>query len=231
MNLAIILLPVALDAMSFGPGIRFHLEQSKDDFGMRSHGIIESIGVNKTKFYPLPQSTAQDYTRLRPEDLRINPFAATANRYERQEVIGPYQIENGKIWFGKSYYDGEGERGVGAFGYFDTATRGYTLFSPPEVARYEISAILVEPDRVWIALDRFGEDISTSPGGIVRWNRMTHEVQKYPLEFVVNSIRPEGDSLRLKTRDGYALFRDGEVRRFLPSGKPIVKFPPPPTHH
>ena len=56
-------------------------------------------------------------------------------------------------------------------GYFDTATRKYTLFSPPEVARYEISAILVEPERVWIALDHFGEDISTSPGGLVRWNR------------------------------------------------------------
>jgi hypothetical protein len=122
-------------------------------------------------------------------------------------------------------------RGVGAFGFFDTADRRYTLFSPPEVARYEISAILVESERVWIALDRFGEDISRSPGGFVRWNRITHEIQKYPLEFVVDSIRVDRDSLRLKTGAGYALFRNGEFRRFLTSGRPIARFPPPPTHH
>jgi hypothetical protein len=229
MNFAILLLAVALDSVMFGPGGRFQLEHSKDDFGMRSHGIIETLGPNRTKFYPLPQSTAGKYIQLRPEDLRANPF--TPGHYERQEVIGPYQIEDGRIWFGNSYYDGEGMKGVGAFGYFDTSTRRYTLFSPPEVARHEVSAILVEADRVWIALDRFGEDISKSPGGLVRWNRMTHEIQKYPLEFGVDSIRVEGGSLHLKTRDGYALFRDGELRRFLTNGKPIAKFPPPPTHN
>lgn len=228
MNLAIILILAAIEAAAFGPQNRFQLEHSKDSFGMRSHGIVEALGATRTKFYPLPQSTAEKYIRLRPEDARINPI--TPDLYERQEVIGPYQIEDGRIWFGNSYYDGEGMRGVGAFGYFDTATRQYTLFSPPEVARYEVSAILVEPDRVWIALDQFGEDISTSPGGLVRWNRRTHEIHKYSLEFVVNSIRAESDSLRLKTRDGYALFRDGEVRRFLTNGRPIAKFPPPPTH-
>jgi hypothetical protein len=229
MNVAVLLLLVALDPVIFGPGGRFQLERSKDDFGVRSHGIIEALGPNRPQSYPLPQSTAGKYIQLRPEDLRINPF--TPDHYERQEVIGPYQIEGGRIWFGNSYYDGEGMRGVGTFGYFDTSTRRYTLFSPPEVARYEISAILVEPDRVWIALDRFGEDISRSPGGLVRWNRITHEIQKYSLEFGVDSIRVEGNSLRLKTRDGYALFRDGELRRYLANGRPTAKFPPVPTHH
>jgi hypothetical protein len=229
MNFPILLLLLALDPVMFGPGGRFQLEQSKDDFGVRSHGIVETLGPNQTKFYPLPQSTAGKYIRLRPEGLRINPF--TPDHYERQEVIGPYQIEHGRIWFGNNYYDGEGTRGVGAFGYFDTSTRSYTLFSPHEVARYEISAILVESGRVWLALDRFGEDISKSPGGLVRWSRITHGVQTYPLEFDIESIRVEGDSLRLKTRDGYALFRDGKLRRFLANGWPITKFPPPPTHN
>jgi len=229
MNFAMLLLSAALDPVMFGPGGLFQLEYSRDDFGMRSHGIVERLGANRTKFYPLPQSTAREYIRLRPEDLRINPF--TPDHYERQEVIGPYQVEDGRIWFGNSYYDGEGMRGVGAFGYFDTSTRRYTLFSPPEVARYDISAILVESDRVWLALDRFGEDISRSPGGLVRWNRMTHEIQKFPLEFEIFSIRVEGDALRLKTRGGYALFRDGQLRRFLTNGRPIAKFPPPPTHY
>ena len=229
MGLATMPLLLALFAVTFGPGNRFHLEHSRDGFGMRSHGIVETSGAGRTKFYPLPQSTVEKYIRLRPEDSRNNPV--TPDNYERQEVIGPYQIEDGRIWFGNRYYDGEGMRGVGAFGYFDTATRRYTLFSPPGVARYEISAILVEPDRVWMALDQFVEDISTTPGGLVRWDRTTHETHIYPLEFGIDSIRVEGDSLRLKTRRGYALFRDGNVSRFLANGKPIAKFPPPPTHN
>jgi hypothetical protein len=122
-------------------------------------------------------------------------------------------------------------KGVGGFGYFDTAALRYTLFSPPEVTRYEIIPILVEPERVWIALDRFGEDLSKSPGGLVRWSGATQEIEKYPLEFVVDSIRIDGDSLRLKARDGYALLREGKLRRFLTNGRPIAQFPPPPTHH
>jgi hypothetical protein len=81
---------LALEVATFGPGNRFSLEQSKHDFGIHSHGVIETIAAHRTKFYPLPQSTAQDYARLRPEDLRINPLSATANHYDRQEVIGPY---------------------------------------------------------------------------------------------------------------------------------------------
>lgn len=226
---AAFLVLLALDPVTFGPGGRFHLEQSKDGFGMRSHGVIEALGGNRTKFYPLPQSTFEQFARFHVEELRLYGF--NRDQYERQEVIGPYQIEGGRIWFGNNYYDGEGDVGVGAFGYFDTTTRRYTLFSPPEVARFEVSAILVETGEVWIALDQFGEDISTSPRGLVRWNRTTHETRKYPLEFVITGIRRDGGSLLLKTRGGHAIFRDGEVHRFLDDGTPIAKFPPPPSHY
>ena len=229
MYAAILLLFLA--AVRFGPGGRFQLEENRDSFGTRSHGIIEAQASGRSRFYPLPQSTVAEYTRLRPEDVRINPLAATSNHYDREEVIGPYQIEDGRIWFGNNYYDSEGMRGVGAFGYFDTATRSYTLFSPPEVARYEIGAILVERDAVWLALDQFIEDISKVPGGLMRWDRATHAVRKYPLEFVVDRIERTADALRLETHDGYALFRDGGLRLFLAGGKPIAKFPPPPTHY
>ncbi len=224
MNLALVLFLLALDPAAFGPGGRFHLEHSRDGFGMRSHGVMEATAPGRTKFYLLPQSTPADYRRLRPEDLRFNSF--DPNHYERQEVIGPHQVEEGRLWFGNAYYDGEGDKGVGAFGWFDTATRTYIVFRPPEVARDEISAMLVEPERVWLALDRFGEDISSSPGGLVEWNRATHEIGKYNLEFVIDSIRREADSLRLKNPyGGYALLRAGEVQRFLANGKPTKKFP------
>ena len=160
MSLVLLLFLAATDTVSFGAGGRFEFERSTDGFGIRSHGIVERVGSNRTKLYALPQSTADEYIRLRPEDLKMNPFTPEQYDRNRQEVIGPYQVENGKLWFGKQYYDSEGSRGVGAFGYFDTSTRAYTLFSPPQVARYEVSAILVQPDCVWLGLDRFVEDIS-----------------------------------------------------------------------
>ena len=226
---AILVFLIALDPFVFGPGGRFQLESSKDDFGLRSHGIIETLASGRTKLYPLPQSTAAEYVRLRPEDARLNPL--TPGLYDREEVIGPHQVEGRKFWFGNQYYDSEGMHGVGAFGYFDTATREYTLFSPKQVASYEISALYVQPDAVWIALDHFVEDISKKPGGLIRWDRTTHAVRKYALEFVVDSIKPQGDALRLTTRDGYALFRNGTLRRFLANGTSIQKFPPPPSNH
>jgi hypothetical protein len=228
-NLATVLFLLALDAATFGPGGRFRLEQSRDSFGERAHGVVETIAPGRTKFYPLPQSTAADYRRLRTEDLRINPFQG--NDQDRKEVIGPHQVEDGRLWFGNSYYDGEGDWGVGAFGYFDTTTRTYTIYRPRELARYEASAILVEPETVWVALDRFGEG-DIVPGGLVEWDRTTHAIRKYALEFVIESIRREGDALRLKNRyGGYALLRGGEVQRFSRSGRLIKRFPPPPSHN
>ncbi len=196
---------------------------------MRSHGIEEMLPSSGTKLYPLPQSTYDQYKRLRPNEQRTNSIAAAT--YSRQEVIGPHQIEGDRIWFGNNYYDGEGDTGVGAFGYFDTSTRQYTLFSPPEVAPWEVSAIFVEPDSVWLGLDRFIEDISTEPGGLVRWDRNTHAARFYPLEFAITKIQRQGEALDLDTRYGHALFQDGNVRRYLSNGIPVATFPPPPTHY
>jgi len=107
------------------------------------------------------------------------------------------------------------------------------------VAPYETSAILVEPDQVWIGLDVFTEDISTFPGGLVRWDRASEKVRLYPIEFVVTAIERRGDVLRLSTRGGYAELRGDVIERFsvrrLAGGMtetvPIKKFPPPPTHY
>jgi hypothetical protein len=148
----------------------FYLERSPDSFGIRSHGVIERT-TSGSKLYPLPQSTVETYKKLRIEDLKNRlPPIQTAQDYQGQEVIGPYQVEGDRLWFGNQYYDGEGDSGVGAFGYFDMSRREYHLFSPPEIARWEVSALLVEPDAVWLPLDHFGEDISTSPVGLIRWD-------------------------------------------------------------
>ena len=217
----------------------FYLERSKDVFGIRCHGIVERTG-SKWKVYPLPQSDVETWKRLRREDENNFGESPTAATYQRQEVIGPYQVEGSRVWFGNQYYDGETDTGVGAFGYFDMDAREYRLFSPPEIARWEISALLVEVDAVWLGLDHFVEDVSKIPGGLVRWDRNTHQVQHYPLEFLVEHIRrdtTDSSELVLSTAGGCALFRNGDLERFkvekAAGGKEtavrIERFPPLPS--
>lgn len=222
-------------------GRGFSLERSKDEFGVRSHGIVEGTG-SSWKIYPLPQSDVDTWKRLRREDEENFGVPPTAATYQRQEVIGPYQVEGGRVWFGNEYYDGEGDTGVGAFRYFDMDTRQYGLFSPPEIARWEISALLVEPGAVWLGLDHFAEDVSKVPGGLVRWDRHTQQIQRYPLEFLIEHIRRDTNDpseLVLSTVAGYALFRNGDLERFRvekgAGGKGtavrITRFPPLPSHY
>jgi hypothetical protein len=236
---AILLLAAEPNQVHFGPNGAFQPEYSKDSSGILAHGVIERLAGGATKSYPLPQSSVETYAKLRPADLKRNPIAATGNQYEREEVIGPYQVEGDKLWFGNNFYDGEGQRGVGTFGFFDAATRLYQLYSPPEVAPYEVSAILVEPNVVWLGLEHAGEDISTFPGGLVEWTRTTQAVRLYPIEFVVSKIARQDNTLRLITRNGYALLRNGVLSRFEvrtdATGKTettsIARFPPPPSSH
>ncbi|HYA16230.1 MAG TPA: hypothetical protein VEF06_02125 [Bryobacteraceae bacterium] len=230
-------LVLALAAVSDTPARRlsgnFWLGSASDGFGERSHGILEET-PSGWKFYPLPQSSIEAYNRLRPRAPGDASSRPTTENYQRQEVIGPWQVEGDRVWLGNQYYDGEGDTGVGAFGYFDFPSRKYTLFSPPEVARWEISALLVEPDAVWLGLDHFGEDISTFPGGFVRWDRARQEARLYSAEFVITRIERDSQDparLRLTTRGGYAFFRNGNLQRFRDDGSSIERFPPPPTHY
>jgi hypothetical protein len=135
-RLAVIVFFLAIQAAGFGADNRFALGRSQDEFGMRSHGIVERLGDGRTKFYPLPESTAEEYMRLRPGDAKLNPVARTD--YQRSEV------------------------------------------------------------------------------------------PRYLLE-VVDRIRREGGSLRLDTKNGYALLAADGVQRFGADGRAMARFPPRPT--
>ena len=101
-----------------------------------------SIEDSHGKEYNLPQSTYDNFAKARSRRV--------ANNYLREntiidEKIGPVESDGDKLWFGKTFYDGERNSGVGGFGYFDASDRQYHLIVPPEIADYSVSAIRVEP--------------------------------------------------------------------------------------
>jgi hypothetical protein len=164
-----------------------------------------------SKKYPLPQSTYDDFAKARPERVK-DGYVREGTTIE--ETLGPVQPEGDKLWFGKTFYDGEGNSGVGGFGYFDTADRQYYLFTPPEVVDCAISAIRVEPDAAWISILHAGE-WGDSPTGVLRYDRKTHAVRKYDLPDDVNGFVASGNRLLAYTRSGIAIIEDDQTTRYF----------------
>ena len=96
----------------------------------------------KESKYRLPQSELRTWQQARKDDIENG---IPADQPEISEEIGPHQLEGNRLWFGKTFYNGEGRTGVGGFGYFDATTRSYRLYSPPEIHRWSVSAIRVSP--------------------------------------------------------------------------------------
>ena len=169
--------------------------------------VVDSHG----KEYNLRQSTYDDFAKARGRRVTDN--------YVRDntiiaESIGPAQSEGDKLWFGKTFYDGEGNSGVGGFGYFDASDRQYHLFVPPEVADYSVSAIRVEPDAVWMGIFQSGE-YGGSPAGVLLYDRKTQAIHKYELPDAVYGLTVSGNRTLAPTSSGIAVIDGDKVSRYF----------------
>ena len=129
-------------------------------------------------------------------------------------MIGPYQIVGERFWFGKTFYDGEGNTGVGGFGYFDPEERKYGVFSPPELADWSASALLVEEKDIWLGLVRHPEGAPYS-GGLLRYERDSGEAEKFDVHDVISQIKRWRGPLYLATANGLYILQDDRVKRYV----------------
>lgn len=197
--------------VSFGSGLGFRLAREKNKYGSEYTLIVEGTGTNQ-KPYPLPQTDLRTWQQARPDDAQN---FALPDQAEMNEEIGPHQVEGDRLWFGKTFYNSEGSTGVGGFGYFDAAAARYQLYSPPEIQRWSVSAMLVETDCVWLALYRRGE-YGNNSGGLLRWDRVSNGVERFAVTDLVNSIACAGGAIYLGADDGIvALNGDRIVSYFV----------------
>jgi hypothetical protein len=169
--------------------------------------IVDSHG----RQYPLPQSTYDDFARARPERA-LNGYVREGTTIE--ETIGSAQPEGDKLWFGKTFYDGEGTSGVGGFGYFDATDRQYHFFAPPEVADFSISPILVHPDAIWMSAS-WACEYGCPPGTVLRYDRKSQAIRKYELPDNVYGFIASGNRLLAYTNFGIAVIEDNQTRRYF----------------
>ena len=199
--------------LHFGPVAQFSLvkdESPTPDTPATAFKIIEQLG-KRTKTYPFPRTTYDEFARLRPGQVR-NGSRRKLTAFG--DEIGPAQVFDGTLWFAKTFYDGEGLTGVGAFGYFEAQAKLYKIYSPPEVVDWSASSMLVEPEALWIGLTSRGEYGDRS-GGVLRFDRKTGTCSRVALPDLIYEIARVGDTLVLATDFGAALIRHGKARRFM----------------
>lgn len=196
--------------VAFGPGNRFVLMAADHSaYGSIHPKVVEErVGATSRK-YSLPQSSYEAFASARP--AQAGPGRAFT---QIEEYFGPSQLSGGTLWLAKTFYDGEGFTGVGGFGYFDPDSRRYVLFSPPEVRDWSASAMLVEPEAVWLGLVRHGEWRSFG-GGLLRFDRASQTATVTPLPEVIGDIARIGDRLVMATEFGLAVYHGSTLRRFF----------------
>ena len=168
---------------------------------MEGDSTSQDASTVREDFYNLPQPTYDLFQAYRPRRVE--------NGYRRArttllEEIGPVQLEGTKLWFGMTFYDGEGYSGVGGLGTFDATTGQYEVNYLRQIADWSVHSILVEQEAIWMGLAWRGEG-STSSGGLARYDRATGTVKKYKVPAVINKILRAGDTLYLATTNGIYL--------------------------
>jgi len=159
----------------------------------------------------LPRTTYEQFAAARPRRVRDG---YRREGTEIEESIGPWQREDGKIWFGKTFYDGEGSTGVGGFGYFDEKEKKLQLFHPTEIADWSVSALDVTPDAVWMALVNNGE-YGGSSGGLLRYDRHTSAARRFPLPDIALRLGDMNGKTLAATDFGFAVVEDDQITRFF----------------
>ncbi len=189
----------------------------------------ESMAITDgARTYELPVTDLQTLARLRPTAVRdeFGPREVA----EINDHMGPYQLVGNDLWFGKTFYDGEGLTGVGGFGYFDLVARRFVILTPPAIVNWSVSAILVESDAIWLGLVNRPEG-ADNPGGLLRYDRNATTTRVERVNAVINRIVRHNGTLYLGTAHGlYVMGPNGFTRYLIEpdlAGSPaLVEIPP-----
>ncbi len=96
--------------------------------------------------------------------------------------------------------------------------RSHVVFSPPEIVRQSVSALLIEERNVWLGLELQGE-WGNHPGGLLRYGRYSGWVDQFDVgvqssdfdEAIILQIKRWRGSLYLATTNGLYILKDNRL--------------------
>lgn len=121
------------------PGVRM-LHPSLPQFRVAEEGLevgLEELRLGDTLSIPLDYPDVERLRRARPDHLARVPDEAITIDVD----VGPVTDDGRRVWFGLTFYDGEGLSGVGGLGWLDPSTREAQLIHPPPMADFSVAAI------------------------------------------------------------------------------------------
>ncbi len=193
----------------FGPRKSFELILIDHEPGERRLVVASSIGGQPVQF-KLPQTRYSEFVAARRREVESNPGFP----YSIDEEIGPVQVEGELLWFGKTFYDGEGLSGVGGVGYFSPADRRFHIFTSPEIADWSVSTLLVQRDAVWLALHARGE-YGDGPGGVLRFDKRTRTFTRIDRTATGWQFLALGDDTVLLLGSGLTVLRRDKAEHYM----------------
>lgn len=162
-------------------------------------------------FHPLQQPAYALFNRLRPKRVE-DGYTEDGTTFENG--IGPFQFDGRRLWFGVSFYDGEGSSGVGGIGTFDPSTGAYRIRRLAALNDWSVSALRLDGRYIWLGLASYGEG-RTAAGGLLRYEPPTGAVRRYPIPQVITAIHRLGNSLYLGTSNGIFILKGDTLRRLV----------------
>ena len=204
--------PSCFEQVRISPPLWKYVLDRNNEYDLRGIALQEG---NSYRAYALPRTTPIELAQHRPQVVARYPrYLETNDQSWVLEWMAASVLRTNRLWFGKSFYDGEGYNGVGSFGYFDIDQRSYSLTTIPEIADWSTSAIFVDEGLVWIGLTHYTEGADSS-GGLLRYDQETGETRIYPIENVITHILGHNDVIYVGAKRGrlYALKKGSIVSR------------------
>src|SRR5262245_29140143 len=111
--------------------------------------------------------------------LRPHIEAVPLDLLSLEQSIGACHQVGDVIWFGISFYDGEGSEGVGGVGRYDLATKRLEVRRPEELRDASVSHLVHDGDSLWIATHGRYECVGFPPAsGLIRYEWDEREVDR-----------------------------------------------------
>lgn len=170
-------------------------------------GVWE-LAPGHRRLHALPVPTYGSFANLRPKSaqwLEVEFITLEAG-------IGAFQVVRDTVWFGTTFYDGEGTTGVGAVGSFSLDTRRYDIRHAPALADWSTSALAVVDGVLWLGLVLHPEGASYG-GGVLRYDTRSNSTRRYPVPDVITTLVVWEDTVYAGTTDGIYRLQEG---RFAP---------------